>query len=279
MNSCNDVESDSSDKAEGARRKYFQCKQREYRHRLKNERAGLLEALARMQSQLSKLPPTKLVSDDGKLSWKVVAAVFQEESKQSKENLHHLQDLVDSNSSLIFEIMRFLRACKPRPGPIISEEQPMNYNVTLMANGAARLHAKQWLVQQLYHNTSQIFHNFPVTDASDEFTQIRAECSGPWVHIVERTQVLFPYPLEDIKRFFLHPQSQEIICLTDEIDVERDGNTVLAHGRFNDAVGWHLLQGHFFEADRFVVVHRHIYDDEAVEGSGDPDYHEMEWCA
>ncbi|KAH9088466.1 hypothetical protein LEN26_019514 [Aphanomyces euteiches] len=115
MNSCNDVESDSSDKAEGARRKYFQCKQREYRHRLKNERAGLLEALARMQSQLSKLPPTKLVSDDGKLSWKVVAAVFQEESKQSKENLHHLQDLVDSNSSLIFEIMRFLRACKPRP--------------------------------------------------------------------------------------------------------------------------------------------------------------------
>ncbi|KAH9080708.1 hypothetical protein Ae201684P_012849 [Aphanomyces euteiches] len=40
---------------------------------------------------------------------------------------------------------------------------------------------------------------------------------------------------------------------------------------------WHLLQGHFHEADRFIVVMRHLNYDEAGPSFGNPNFHEMEW--
>ncbi|CAK4626034.1 unnamed protein product [Aphanomyces euteiches] len=95
--------------------------------------------------------------------------------------------------------------------------------------------------------------------------------------MIEGFQATWPHALEDIKQFFTAPESQSIICFSDEIDVERDGNTVLAARIFEEKYPWHLLQGHFHEADRFIVVMRHLNYDEAGPSFGNPNFHEMEW--
>ncbi|KAF0739228.1 hypothetical protein Ae201684_005149 [Aphanomyces euteiches] len=179
--------------------------------------------------------------------------------------------------TLIYEMVRFLQACLPRPMASISCIQPLYHHITLTANAEARWHAKQWLVQQLYYNTDRAFSTFPALDASDEFVECTAECAGPWIHISESCQVTWPYALEDIKQLFLHPDSQKLICFADELDVERDGNTVLARRMLEEKYPWHLLQGHFHEADRFIFVIRHLNSDEAGPSHGNPNFHEMEW--
>ncbi|CAK4138326.1 unnamed protein product [Aphanomyces euteiches] len=254
-----------------ARRQYFQRKQREYRRRVKSERLRLLEELARLQDRkATDRPRPKLVDEDGMLSWQVVASVYQEATGEAKEKQRRLHDQADANLSLIYYMMRFLQACRPRPIASISNALPLHQHVTLLGNGEARARSKQWLVQQLYYNTDRFFDTLPAIDASDEFVDCKAECAGRWVNTVDMCQVTWPYSLEEIKALFARPESQKK-------EVERDGNTVLAHGLMDDKYPWYQLQGYFYEADRFVVVFRHVHDDEARLERGDADFHEFEW--
>ncbi|KAH9088450.1 hypothetical protein LEN26_019498 [Aphanomyces euteiches] len=260
-----------------SRRLYFRRKQREYRDRVKNERAVLHEVIARLQQEVSKQGPAKLLSEDGMLSWQLVASAFQETSRNSKDKHAHLQALVDANSALIYDMTRFLRACQPRPTAAITFEQPVHRHVTLVAQQEARVQAKQWLVQQLYHNTDRAFSDFPALDNYDVFVEAKSKCSGRWVNTVETCQVVWPYSLEVIKQVFLLPQSQNILCNADNFAVERDGNTILARGLYDEKYPWHTLRGHFHEADRFVAVQRSLNHDEAFEDLDDLNYHDMEW--
>ncbi|CAK4095094.1 unnamed protein product [Aphanomyces euteiches] len=159
----------------------------------------------------------------------------------------------------------------------LSFVHPAHHYVTLMVNRNARVQAKQWLVQQLYHNTDRFFHNYPALHPSDDFIDCSAECTGPWVHTVNNCQFVWPHTVGDIEQLFLHPQSQEIICLTDEYELERDGNTLLVRCTFDQKHKWHLLQGHFSRADRFIAVHRSLNNDEAFQGREDPNFYDMEW--
>ncbi|KAH9184075.1 hypothetical protein AeNC1_013950 [Aphanomyces euteiches] len=243
-----------------ALRQYFTRKQREYRHKLKSERGTLLEELAHLQNQLSEVPPAKLIA-----------------SRDSKGENNHLQAVVDANTSLIYEMTSLLRDSQPRPTASISFVQPAHHYVTLMANSNARAQAKQWLVQQLYHNTDRFFHNFPAISLSEEFADCKAECTGPWIHTVKHCQAIWPNTVEEIKQLFLHPNSQALICGTYEFDVERDGNAVLTRGIFESKWSWHHLQGHFYEADRFVAVFRSLNNDETLQDREDPNFYSMEW--
>ncbi|KAG9399582.1 hypothetical protein AC1031_011970 [Aphanomyces cochlioides] len=40
---------------------------------------------------------------------------------------------------------------------------------------------------------------------------------------------------------------------------------------------WHILQGHFYEAGRFVAVLRSLNNDEAIQDHEDPNFYRMEW--
>ncbi|KAH9088463.1 hypothetical protein LEN26_019511 [Aphanomyces euteiches] len=249
--------------------------QREYRRKRKNERIQLLNELAALQIRASTFTPGELVDQDGKLSWRVVASVFQEESRRSKDKLHGLRDLVHANTSLILEMTRFLEACQPRSlaeivAPCVSARFPP---CTRRSSSTSETVA----CPAALHNTDRAFNHFPRLDDSNEFIQCNAECTGEWINMIEGFQATWPHALEDIKQFFTAPESQSIICFSDEIDVERDGNTVLAARIFEEKYPWHLLQGHFHEADRFIVVMRHLNYDEAGPSFGNPNFHEMEW--
>ncbi|KAG9399583.1 hypothetical protein AC1031_011971 [Aphanomyces cochlioides] len=112
------------------------------------------------------------------LSRQLVASAFEETSRNSKDKHANLQALVDANSALIYDMTRFLRACQPRPTASITFEQPVHRHVTLVAQREARVQAKQWLVQQLYHNTDRAFSDFPALDNYDVFVETSAKCSG-----------------------------------------------------------------------------------------------------
>ncbi|KAH9080709.1 hypothetical protein Ae201684P_012850 [Aphanomyces euteiches] len=247
-----------------SRRLYFQAKQREHRSRIKKERESLLEELAHLQKQAKNLPSFKLVDENGMLSWQAIASVFQDESRRCKGDRGHLQNDVASNTVLIHEMMRFLNACRPRPKASIASTLPLHQHVTLLAHREAREKAKQWLVQQLYHNTdraSTIFQPYML-----QMNLSIASC-----------QVIWSYSLEDIKDAFIHTMNQTAICNATEGEIEREGNTVLARGFTQDKYPWHLLRGHFHEADRFIAVFRYLNDDEAFDGREDPDFYEMQW--
>ncbi|KAG9399589.1 hypothetical protein AC1031_011976 [Aphanomyces cochlioides] len=190
----------------------------------------------------------------------------------------------------IYEMMRFLRACRPRPVrfcvPMKTlyalDRVPLECAATPSARnspcqGEARAHSKRWLAQQLYYNTDRFFDNFPAIDASDEFVDCKAECAGPWVNIVETCQVTWPFSVEEIKELFVRPEHQAFVCDHANAEFERDGNTVVTFGLDDDNDPWHYLHGYFYEADRFIVIFRHIHDDEAHLGPGDPDFHEFQW--
>ncbi|CAK4095064.1 unnamed protein product [Aphanomyces euteiches] len=259
------------------RRQYFKRKQREYRHRLKYQQENLLEELTRLQNKLSTVIPVTRKCDDGIPSWKEIASVLQGARKESKDEFNRLKVLVDANTLLIDEMTRFVQVYQPRPMAPLSFVHPVHQYVTLMANRNARTQAKQWLVQQLYHNTDLFFHNFPALHPSDEFVDCKAERTGRWIHTFKTCQATWPNTVEEIKQLFLHPKSQRVICGTDEFDIERDGNTILMRGICLAKWSWHILQGHFYEAGRFVAVLRSLNNDEAIQDHEDPDFYRMEW--
>ncbi|KAG9399585.1 hypothetical protein AC1031_011973 [Aphanomyces cochlioides] len=203
--------------------------QREYRRRVKDEQTRLHEELAWLQKKVSNR--TSIQVDSGMLSWEIVASVFQEASGLSKDKFERLRAHIDTNAVLISETTRFVRACQPRPISSIASVQPLHHHVTLLSNGEARVRAKQWLVQQLYHNTDRAFATFPAVDSSDEFVQSTAECAGEWVNSVETCQVIWPNTLEEMQQLFLRPESQSVICDSDQskFDIDRtrfDGRQV-----------------------------------------------------
>ncbi|CAK4506756.1 unnamed protein product [Aphanomyces euteiches] len=265
------------DDAQLARRQYFQKKQREYRRRVKSKHRTLLEDFARFQNHAANRRTGDLVDYNGMLSWKVVASVFREASGDAKKKKTYLRDLTDANLALIYEMMRFLRACRPRPIASLSNAPPLHQHATLLAKGEARAHSKRWLAQQLYYNTDRFFDNFPAVDASDEFVDCNAECAGPWVNSIETCQVTWPFSVEEVKEHFVRPEHQTSVCDHANAGFERDGNTVVTYGLDDDNDPWHYLHGYFYEADRFVVIFRRIHDDEAHLGPGDPDIHEFQW--
>ncbi|CAK4095090.1 unnamed protein product, partial [Aphanomyces euteiches] len=171
-------------------------------------------------------------------------------SNISMDKFERLRAHIDTNEVLISEMTRFVRACQPRPIYSIADVQTLHHHVTLLSNGEARVQAKQWLVQQLYHNTDRAFSDFPALDNYDVFVEAKSKCSGRWVNAVETCQVVWPYSLEVIKQ---------------------------ARGLYDEKYPWHTLRGHFHEADRFVAVQRSLNHDEAFEDLDDLNYHDMEW--
>ncbi|CAK4700000.1 hypothetical protein LEN26_011876 [Aphanomyces euteiches] len=263
--------------AVAAQRKYFRNKQREHRNRLKSEQVRLLEEIAHLQAQANNLPSTSLVCEDGLLSWKIIASVFKDASRLALARKTHLEDLVASEMSLIQAMFGFLASYRPRPNSAIALSTPLHHYLTLVAHREARIQAKQWLVQQLYYNTERAFHNFPAIDSTDEFYKCTAELADPWINSFESCQAIWPHSFQDIKQMFLDGRCQDILCSQTKMEIERDGNTLLARSVPGAKYPWQEIQGHFHEADRFIVVIRYLNDDEAFEGHEDAEFHEMRW--
>ncbi|KAF0692637.1 Aste57867_16302 [Aphanomyces stellatus] len=258
-----------------ARRRYQREKQRQHRRKTKDERALLLDELATLQA---KLPPdrTEHFMPDGMLSWRVIADVFRAGSSRAKAQKQSLEEETSMHMAVIHDIQQFLHACRP----VLPSSRDLgagNHSfVALLASAESRSRAKQWLTQQLYHNTDRAFASFPTDVGTDDFVHCEYRFNQSQLHGSEMYQAMFNAPLKAVvamQQRKLHWTRLDL----GEFDVERDGNTTLYRDVNEKEHYWNLLEGHFYEADRCVIVYRRIQDDEAYSSRGCYEHHALQW--
>ncbi|KAF0719246.1 Aste57867_1169 [Aphanomyces stellatus] len=266
-----------------ARRRYQREKQRQHRRKAKDERAILLEELATLQAKLPVLTTGETTTPEGMLSWRVIADVFRATSGRAKDQKHHLFEETRKYMAVTHELQRFLRACRPmmpRPALPSSDVVVGNHSfVTLLASAESRSRAKQWLTQQLYHNTDRAFASFPSTavDGGD-FTHCKYRFKDSELHGTDMYQAVFNAPLKVV----LAAQQRKLLRKRwldlGELDIESEGNTAVYRNLDLQAMDyWNILEGVFYEADRCVVVYRRLQDDETYSSRGCYEHHAMQW--
>ncbi|KAF0696908.1 Aste57867_12369 [Aphanomyces stellatus] len=268
------------------RREVLRRKQSEHRRKIKAERAALVREIDALQDLLRSLPPSSsAVSADGTLSWHTIADVFRSGSRQSMATLEKTQHEKHATDVMIFEMVRFVRACRPRPALALSSAfsvVPGNDTfVTLLSNGESRNKAKQWLTQQLYHNTDRAFGSFPtVFDPQEDFFHYTLRFNGSHVQGTEAFQIMYNAPLKTVlaaQQMKVH-WKRPIVPPLPELDVEVAGNTTLFRDMTNRTDNyWNLLEGVFHEADRCVVVFRRIQDDETYKSKECFEHYALQW--
>ncbi|RHY96764.1 hypothetical protein DYB31_015560 [Aphanomyces astaci] len=108
-------------------------------------------------------------------------------------------------------------------------------SATLVADPMAQNLGKEWLTQQMYHNMHEPLALLPAVRNDEEFYQFDLEASDEDKSFVGLERIQFTWPGTDTRLF----------------------HKTTPKGTFVN-----LLQGHFVEADRFIMVMRQVEHDE-----------------
>ncbi|RHY48172.1 hypothetical protein DYB30_007929 [Aphanomyces astaci] len=231
-----------------SRRRYFREKQREYRRKIYADGATIKAQCVYLQSILVGLQTARPLSvtpreaSDGPLSWHSIAKVFKSEAHRVLTDRQSLVTQTQEFESLMKAMQRFVMLNIP--------------NATLAANPTARNLGKEWLTQQMYHNMHEQLALLPALSCDDDFFDIDVQMSNdgnPFTRIV-KAQFTWPGTVQ----MFRH-----LIESTMQAVVEETANTRLFHTTTSNGIFVNSLQGHFSEANRFVMVIREVEEDEA----------------
>ncbi|ETV78798.1 hypothetical protein H257_07628 [Aphanomyces astaci] len=247
-----------------ARRRYFREKQREYRRKLNIDGAVIEAEVVHLQSvrdglQAMSLPSVREASD-GPLSWCSIAMVFKTEARRVLTDRQSLVTQTEQYRTLMTSMQRFVMMNIPPP---ISRRNAW-HNATLVAEPSARSLGKEWLTQQMYHNMHEAFALFPAVGNAEEFCQYDVQPSedgGPIVS-TETVQCTWPGTVQMFRRFVESNMRAVIFRDPQEVVEERTANTRLFHSVTTKGTFVNSLQGHFVEADRFIMVMRQVEHDE-----------------
>ncbi|RHY61340.1 hypothetical protein DYB38_008862 [Aphanomyces astaci] len=227
-----------------ARRRYFREKQREYRRKLNVDGAVIEAELVHLQSvrdglQAMSLPSVREASD-GPLSWCSIAMVFKTEARRVLTDRQSLVTQTQQYRTLMTSMQRFVM---------------MNIPVIL---------GKEWLTQQMYHNMHEAFALFPAVGNAEEFCQYDVQPSedGDPIVCTETVQCTWPGTVQMFRRFVESNMRAVIFRDPQEVVEERTANTRLFHSVTTKGTFVNSLQGHFVEADRFIMVMRQVEHDE-----------------
>ncbi|KAF0715973.1 Aste57867_3089 [Aphanomyces stellatus] len=148
--------------------------------------------------------------------------------------------------------------------------------VTLPANPETRLTAKQWLTQQLYHNTDRVFASFP--NDSDVFVHTEVHLTATHMELTEMFQRVANVPLQTfVKAYYTNIPSRapEFVQL-DHVEIQ--GNTRnYAASDMTDAY-FNVVEAHFHEAGRCILVGRAIQNDDVLPRGDHVKAHQsMQW--
>ncbi|ETV93166.1 hypothetical protein, variant [Aphanomyces invadans] len=249
-----------------ARRRYFRDKQREHRRKV-NADVEAAEAelhhvqwvLERLQRARPGVPPKE--PSDGPLSWHSIAAVFQRETHRVLTDHQSLATQTQQYKSLATLMQRFVNVNIPPPMANNTTWQ----SASLAAEPNARRVGKEWLTQQMYHNMHVPFRLFPAVRVDEEYYHFDMpnddDDDGPLMSM-EVMQCIWPGTLATFRRFAESKMSAIYFNDPDAAVEERTANTRLYHLTTERGTFVNPLQGHFIEADRFVMVIRQIEHDE-----------------
>ncbi|RHY91264.1 hypothetical protein DYB35_003439 [Aphanomyces astaci] len=246
-----------------ARRRYFREKQRAHRRKLNSDGAIVKAQVEHLQPILdglqASIPPPSMApreASDGPLSWHSIAIVFKREAHRVLTDRQSLITQTQEYQSLTKAMQRFVMMNIPSP---MSRSNHAWHSATLAANPSARNLGKEWLTQHMYHNIHEPFMLLPAASYHDDFFKfdIQASDDSDPITGVERMQFSWPGTVVE----------------------ETTPNTRLFRTITPKGIFVNSLQGHFVEANRFIVVMRQVEHDEAH--LCDPlhkQQHNMSWC-
>ncbi|RHY23037.1 hypothetical protein DYB36_012073 [Aphanomyces astaci] len=240
-----------------ARRQYFREKQREHRRKLNADRAIAIAQCVHLQSVLDGLQAARPLSIApreeiyGPLSWHSIAAEFKGEVHRVLTDRQSLVTQTEEFESLTRAMRRFVMNIPP---PMSRSNEWRS--ATLVADPRARNLGKEWLTQQMYHNMHEPLALLPAVRNDEEFYQFDLEASDEDKSIVglERIQFTWPGTVQMFRRLV----ETNMKAVVEEVTA----NTRLFHKTTPKGTFVNLLQGHFVEADRFIMVMRQIEHDE-----------------
>ncbi|ETV65438.1 hypothetical protein, variant 2 [Aphanomyces astaci] len=187
-----------------ARRRYFREKQRNYRRKVNVDVAIVEAELAHLQSirdiLQASMPPSiaPREASDGLLSWYSIATVLKREVRRVLMDRQPLIRQTQRYQYLTKAMQRFVMMSIPSPMSRSNTWQ----NATLAAEPSARYLGKEWLMQQMYHNTRQALALLPAMTCDDEFFQFDLQVSDQHDDLfMERIQCIFPGTLASFRRF------------------------------------------------------------------------------
>ncbi|ETV78787.1 hypothetical protein, variant [Aphanomyces astaci] len=156
-------------------------------------------------------------------------------------------------------------------------------SATLVADPRARNLGKEWLTQQMYHNMHEPLALLPAVRNEEEFFQFDFQASDEhddsftWM---ERVQFTWPGTVQMFRRLVETNMKAVNFPNCDEtVEEEKTSNTRLFHTITPKGIFMNLLQGHFVEADRFIMVMRQIEHDETyICHPLQKQQHDLSWC-
>ncbi|ETV78716.1 hypothetical protein H257_07562 [Aphanomyces astaci] len=250
-----------------ARRRYFREKQRKYRRKLIADGAAIEAEVFHLQSILDSLQAKSLPSvrdtRDGPLSWHSIAMVFKSEA-------HRVLTVRESLVTQTKELEFFKRAM--RRFVMMNIALPVSRSntwpsATLVADPRTRNLGKKWLTQQMYHTMHDAFALLPAANHDEEFYALdlhESDKHDDQFTFLERLQCILPGTLASFRRFVeSHRMRDTMFANSHEVTEEVVANTRQFCTTTADGAFMNTLKGHFYEADRFVMVLRHVEDDEA----------------
>ncbi|KAF0695229.1 Aste57867_13941 [Aphanomyces stellatus] len=254
------------------RREYFREKQRSHRRKERDEVLRLRQHLAELEATAAALLRTHhaehaAVDADGRLSWHIVATTFRHETRVATTEHDDLAARVRTRRALVDQLQR----CVARRDPYLSPGGFHRWqHVSLCADPDARKQVKEWSTQQLYHNAAAVFDTFPPIpiEQTDNYAALRMRVLGPWLHTMDHVQNVWDVPWH-VMAHALRYHMIELMRNTNVVHTEWTENTVLYHERSATRGKSALLQAHFHEANRCIVVMRHIQEDELAEDDGE----------
>ncbi|RLO06592.1 hypothetical protein DYB28_001876 [Aphanomyces astaci] len=246
-----------------ARRRYFREKQRAHRRKLNSDGAIVKAQIEHLQPILdglqASIPPPSMApreASDGPLSWHSIAIVFKREAHRVLTDHQSLVTQTQEYQSLTKAMQRFVMMNIPSP---MSRSNDAWHSATLAADPSARNLGKEWLTQHMYHNIHEPFTLLPAASYDDDFFKFDIQASDDGDPITGMDRMQFSWPGTVVE--------------------ETTPNTRLFHTITPKGIFVNSLQGHFVEANRFIMVMRQVEHDEAH--LCDPlhkQQHTMSWC-
>ncbi|KAG9399569.1 hypothetical protein AC1031_011960 [Aphanomyces cochlioides] len=159
------------------RRGYIRKMMQQYRQKEKLELVFLRSQAAQLETEVAQLLQSSFPKRDpvDKLPWKEVAAALLPEKRLALSQQRALTEQVEGMQALVEDMALWVSANTSIP--ISPTHQRLGWrNMTLLANPASRAMGKEWITQQLFHNSTSMFqyYGFPTLDAPGfETTDVR----------------------------------------------------------------------------------------------------------
>ncbi|ETV90701.1 hypothetical protein, variant [Aphanomyces invadans] len=255
------------------RRQYFREKQRSHRRRKRDDIRRLrsqvdeLEALAenlRAAAQAKRKCSTDRMcslDDDGGLSWRTIAATFRQETRSTLAEYTELVEVLRRHRGLLTRMQMWVE--QNDVVPVVPRSIIRWQQVTLSNDPVTRKLTKEWATQQMYHNTGAAFQAFPMSTGCDDFTTFDLSINDKWVNAVEFSQYIWDAPMELVVHMLRHHMQELSKIDPSSVSFEWTENTVVLQTTLPDGDAATAVVAHFHEAERCVVVMRHLQSDDA----------------